>query len=129
MRISWISVLITALALGLPALRKFSAGGKVHPASLLEKDLKGDIVIVTGTSLNGIGWHTALQLAKQHATVVVGNRDAGRNQDAVKAILVSKRGGRAAGEGNPRFCMGLCCRFLCSCCPFSDVCFQRGRKI
>ena len=46
-------------------------------------DLDGQTALVTGTSIGGIGFHTALELARANATVVL----AGRSREKVKADM------------------------------------------
>lgn len=76
-------------------MRQWCAGGAVAP-SLLKLDLTGKVAIVTGGN-TGIGYETALQLAKQHATVVIASRDATRVGNAVASIKAAVPG--AAVEG------------------------------
>jgi len=77
-------VLVTALAAGL----SIRCGGTLAswwfvdftvPADI--PDLTGQTAFVTGTSMGGIGFHTALELARANATVVL----AGRSPDKVEA--------------------------------------------
>ena len=51
-------------------LRKWMKGEKCK----LKKDLTGEIVIVTGSN-TGIGFSTALNLAKMNATIIIASRD------------------------------------------------------
>ena len=51
-------------------------------ASMVRKDMTGQVAIVTGAN-TGIGFHTALELARQNATVVVAARSATKGQNAI----------------------------------------------
>lgn len=80
---------LAALAAALAAVawypvKRFCAGGAVDPA-LLAKPLDGSVWVVTGANA-GIGYETALQLARQNATVVLGCRNAARADAAAAAI-------------------------------------------
>jgi NAD(P)-dependent dehydrogenase (short-subunit alcohol dehydrogenase family) len=61
--------------------------GEWDPASIgdLRGKLVGKLVIVTGAN-SGIGFHTALELGRAGASVVVASRDPQRGQDAVRRM-------------------------------------------
>ncbi|KAJ3035764.1 hypothetical protein HDV00_003437 [Rhizophlyctis rosea] len=65
-------------------LRIYFAGGKAKKADL-QRDLTGKVAIVTGGN-SGIGYETALQLAKQNATVCVAVRPSDKTTAAVIRI-------------------------------------------
>lgn len=79
----WTMLLACALVVIYP-LREIVAGGVVAP-ELLQRDLSGRVVIVTGAN-TGIGYETARQLALQRATVVLAGRSLQRVEDAVARI-------------------------------------------
>ena len=54
-------------------------------ASLLARDLTGQVMIVTGAN-SGCGLETARQLTKQGATVIMACRNAERGQKAVEEL-------------------------------------------
>lgn len=56
------------------------AAGRPCPRLLQARNLEGKTIIVTGTG-SGAGFHTALQLAKQGATVILANRSAARSRE------------------------------------------------
>ncbi|KAJ3055260.1 hypothetical protein HK097_011062 [Rhizophlyctis rosea] len=64
--------------------RKIAAGGKASKADLT-KDLTGKVAIITGGN-GGIGYETALQLAKQNATVCIAARPSPKTTQAVESI-------------------------------------------
>lgn len=78
------ALVAAALAAAWWPLKRFCAGGAVAGA-LLAKPLAGQVWVVTGANV-GIGFETALQLARQNATVVLGCRNASRARDAAAAI-------------------------------------------
>ncbi|KAI9204136.1 uncharacterized protein BJ171DRAFT_506236 [Polychytrium aggregatum] len=73
-----------AVALGYYALRSWAAGGRVAKTDL-KKKLTGRIVLITGAN-TGIGYETALQLAKQGAHVYIACRPSKKTDDAVSSI-------------------------------------------
>ncbi|KAJ3045495.1 hypothetical protein HDV00_009149 [Rhizophlyctis rosea] len=66
------------------ALRLYGAGGKASKTDL-KRDLTGKVAIITGGN-GGIGYETALQLAKQNATVCIAARPSKKTTDAVARI-------------------------------------------
>ncbi len=75
---------ISAGAIGISSLvlaRKYFGGGVCK----IEKDLKGQVVIVTGSN-TGIGKETAKVLAGMGATVILANRDEGRTRPVLEEI-------------------------------------------
>jgi NAD(P)-dependent dehydrogenase (short-subunit alcohol dehydrogenase family) len=79
------SLLVALVVCCLYPLRLFSAGGQV-PLSLLKKDLSGQLHLITGVSANGIGYETALQLAKQNASLLLAVRNVKKGKEAADAI-------------------------------------------
>ncbi|KAJ3244025.1 hypothetical protein HK104_008082, partial [Borealophlyctis nickersoniae] len=102
------------------ALRRYFAGGKADKRDL-KKDLTGRVVIVTGAN-SGIGYETALQLAKQHATVCIAGRPSARTTEALKSIREK--------SGNPNvFQEDLDVSSLKSVRAFADRWKKSGRPI
>ncbi|TPX30543.1 hypothetical protein SmJEL517_g05924 [Synchytrium microbalum] len=65
-------------------VRNWAAGGACSTKDL-NKNLKGKVIIITGSN-TGIGYETALQLAKQGATICVACRPSQKTHDAVRTI-------------------------------------------
>ncbi len=60
-------------------LKKYFNGG----VNYFKRNLKDKVVLITGSN-TGIGYETALELAKLDCTVILGCRDNQRGQDAEK---------------------------------------------
>ncbi|KAI9362985.1 short-chain dehydrogenase [Zopfochytrium polystomum] len=97
------SVLGAAVALAAAAalvrLRANAAGGKCAAADL-KRDLSGKVFVVTGATA-GLGFQSALQLAKQGAVVVCAARNSDKSRRAVadlKAALPAHRRGNIVFE-------------------------------
>ncbi|KAJ3089246.1 hypothetical protein HK102_006830, partial [Quaeritorhiza haematococci] len=73
-----------SLLVALPLVRRWAAGGKTDPFDL-SKNLTGKVAIVTGSN-TGIGFQTALQLAKQGATVCIASRPSEKTERACRKI-------------------------------------------
>jgi len=73
------------------------------PATDIIEDLSGKVAIVTGAN-TGIGYHTALELARQNCHVIVASRSPAKGQAAVdkiiKEISATTGGGREEEDKN-----------------------------
>jgi len=76
--------------------RRFFAGGVAAP-SLLRRDLHDKLFIVTGANA-GIGFETALQLARQNASVIIAVRSKSRGDVAASKIRAAVPGARVDVE-------------------------------
>ncbi|KAI9204138.1 uncharacterized protein BJ171DRAFT_582114 [Polychytrium aggregatum] len=77
-------LLVPVAILAVWLLRQWAKGGQVRPEDL-SRDMAGLNVIVTGGN-SGIGFETALQLAKQGATVFIASRQKQAGEIAVSTI-------------------------------------------
>lgn len=83
---------VAALALGTPLLLSFAVDGwlRVHVGSQfsLEQipDMTGKTAIITGPTVGGIGYVSALELARKGAHVIMAGRSAKKGQEAVDGI-------------------------------------------
>lgn len=84
-------VLAVVLALLQPAAKRHFAGGVCAP-ELLTQPLSGKHYVITGAN-TGIGYETALQLARQEATVILAVRSRARGEDAAARIRTQLPGG------------------------------------
>jgi len=93
--IAWLVALLAALVMVADDRRAF--GGRANPHA--RADLRGRVALVTGVSVNGIGFETVAQLAAQGATVVLAGRDRGRVAEAARlaGAAAAKASGAAAG--------------------------------
>jgi NAD(P)-dependent dehydrogenase (short-subunit alcohol dehydrogenase family) len=93
--VAWLVALLAALVMVADDKRLF--GGRSNPHA--RADLRGRVALVTGVSVNGIGFETVAQLAAQGATVVLAGRDRGRVAEAARlaGAAAAKAGGAAAG--------------------------------
>mmetsp|Transcript_8581 Transcript_8581/g.22137 ORF Transcript_8581/g.22137 Transcript_8581/m.22137 type:complete len:403 (+) Transcript_8581:59-1267(+) len=67
------------------------ARGRPCPPALLRRKLDGQTIIVTGTG-SGSGYHTALQLAKQGAAVILANRSTARSEECAARMRAEASG-------------------------------------
>ena len=60
--------------------------------------LHGRLAVVTGAN-SGIGWHTALELARAGSEVILASRTESKGRDAVDRIRQAASAGKGAGGG------------------------------
>uniref|UniRef100_A0A7R9WJQ3 Uncharacterized protein n=1 Tax=Pseudictyota dubia TaxID=2749911 RepID=A0A7R9WJQ3_9STRA len=100
-----VSVFVAAIAVLLPIIisedsdgwtRKYTSPGPIFKASDIG-DMTGKVAIVTGSN-TGIGYHTALELVRNGADVIVAARSPAKGEAAVAAILEEVQADENAGS-------------------------------
>eukprot|EP00567_Pseudictyota_dubia_P000717 CAMPEP_0197464354 /NCGR_PEP_ID=MMETSP1175-20131217/63979_1 /TAXON_ID=1003142 /ORGANISM="Triceratium dubium, Strain CCMP147" /LENGTH=526 /DNA_ID=CAMNT_0043000333 /DNA_START=87 /DNA_END=1668 /DNA_ORIENTATION=+ len=100
-----VSVFVAAVSVLLPIIisedsdgwtRKYTSPGPIFKASDIG-DMTGKVAIVTGSN-TGIGYHTALELVRNGADVIVAARSPAKGEAAVAAILEEVQADDNAGN-------------------------------
>ncbi|KAI9366157.1 retinol dehydrogenase 12-like protein [Zopfochytrium polystomum] len=112
-----------AAAVAIVRMRARAAGGRCNPKDL-RRDLAGKVVVITGATA-GLGFQSAVQLAKQGALVICAARNSEKSRRAVAelkaALPASKRGNIVFEE--------LDLSSLASVRAFADRYFKSGRPL